>query len=221
MTNPNVSGPISIVGLGGVGSRVAEGLVRLGCGTHFSPLSFYDHDQFEAHNIRNQLVTPHHVGNDKVTAVGDQLLAINKKLYIEGFSVEVNRKIVLDSPIVFLCLDTMSARREIIEHSIGPNVRCVIETRMDSAAGMSHCFNPHLKKHLECWWLYWHDDDETENKAGCQGESPVISAIFGTTCLALKQFEAYLEGDGSALGINNRIYTDFDAGLTKCETWPT
>lgn len=221
MIHPSVAGPITLVGVGGVGSRVAEGLVRLGCGTHLSPIKMFDPDTFEEKNIKNQLVTPQYVGEKKVLAVALQLWAINPKLYLDTTDCEVNRHIKLNTPIVFLCLDSMAARREIIEHCLGPTVRCVIETRMDSEAGISFCFDPRIIRHREAWWLYWHSDEETENKAGCSGPSPVISAIFGTACLALKQFEGYLKNKGSAEGILNYCYTSFDEGYMKVARWPS
>jgi ThiF family len=221
MIPPETVGPITIVGLGGVGSRVAEGLVRLGCGTHLSPINMFDPDTFEEKNIKNQLVTSQYVGEKKVLAVAMQLWSINPKLSLETFEHEVNRHVMLETPIVILCLDSMNARREIIEHCLSPTVRCVIETRMDSEAGMSFCFDPRIRRHWEAWWLYWHSDDETENKAGCSGTSPVISAIFGTACLALKQFEGYLKHNGSAEGIPNYCYTSFDEGYMKIARWPS
>lgn len=221
MVFPENAGAISLIGVGGVGSRVAEGLVRLGTGARGSPLTLYDPDTFEAKNIKNQLCTHRHVGETKVSAVGQQLVDINPHLFIDYHQVVVERGVTINTPIVILCLDSMTARREIVEHCLGPNVRCVIETRMDSAAGCSHCFDPRNKTHRECWWIYWNPDKENENKAGCQGSTPVISAIFGTASLALKQFEAYLLSGLSAHGIHNRVYCDFDAGYTKTETWPT
>jgi ThiF family len=220
MAVPEKSGAISLVGVGGVGSRVAEGLVRLGVGEQDSSLTLYDPDFFETKNIRNQLCTPYHVGAAKVEAVASQLLSINPDLCIDTNRVSVRSGILLNTPIVILCLDSMNARREIIEYCLGPKVECVIETRMDSAVGCSLCFDPRNRVHQECWWVYWHPDGEAENRAGCQGESPVISAIYGTVTLALKQFEAFLAKEKSAVGIKNRVYTDFDNCYTKYETWP-
>lgn len=221
MAFPENAGAISLVGVGGVGSRVAEGLVRLGVGSFNSPLTLYDPDVFESKNIRNQLCTPRYVGAAKVYAVASQLLDINTDLRIDVEQVVVQPGITLNTPIVILCLDSMQARREIVEHCLGPKVECVIETRMDSAVGCSLCFDPRHLAHEECWWIYWHPDGEAENRAGCQGATPVISAIFGTASIALKQFEAYLNNDKSARGIPNRVYTDFVNCYTKVETWPT
>lgn len=221
MASPENAGAISLVGVGGVGSRVAEGLVRLGAGKSNSPIILYDPDTFEQKNLKNQLCTSRYVGADKVDAVGDQLLEIERDLRLDTKKMTVGQGVLLDTPIVILCLDSMSARQDIIQHCLGPSVQCVIETRMDSSIGCSHCFDPRNKIHRDCWWIYWHSDGEAENKAGCQGATPVISAIFGTASIALKQFEAYLRRKRSAEGILNRVYTDFEAGYTRSETWPT
>lgn len=221
MVFPEKAGSISIVGLGGVGSRVAEGLVRLGVGQRESPLALYDFDTFEKKNIKNQLVTLRYVGYPKVTAIGEQLIDINPDIRVSAHMDKVMRGMCLNTDVVCLCLDSMQSRREIVEHCLGANVRCVIETRMDSAVGWSHCFDPRNQTHRECWWINWYPEHETDNKAGCQGPSPVISAIFGTASLALKQFEAYLDNNCSAWGITNYVYTDFNHGYTKTEVWPT
>lgn len=219
-TFPDRAGPVTIVGVGGMGSRIAEGLVRMGVGTRDSPLTLIDHDTFESHNVTNQLVTPYYVGTKKVVAVGAQLLHINPNLNLICHPIEITGYTPLWG-IVFLCLDSMSARRTVMETCIEDKSRvsCVIETRMDSGIGCSHCFDPKNQKHLDAWRLYWHPDNEAENTFGCNGQRPVISAIYGTACLALKQFERYLE-KRSSVGIVNRVCTDFDAGYTEAEIWP-
>lgn len=215
------SKPIHIFGCGGMGSRMAEGLVRMGLGQRGrSPIYLYDRDTFESHNLANQWVDEVGVNSSKVHAVRRQMLAINPYAEVKPRFQKVVGGLRVRG-VVFICVDTMTDRRAIMEGVIlnSHRVKCVIETRMDAGAGVSHCFNPHNHRHLECWKLYWHSDGEAENMAGCGGPQSIISSVYGTTALALKQLERYYQ-KGSAVGIQNRVYHDFDTNQVGAEVWP-
>jgi hypothetical protein len=68
--------------------------------------------------------------------------------------------------------------------------------------------------------MYWHSDEEAQNMAGCSGVQSIISAIYGTTMLALKQFEIFARC-GNTLAMHNRVYQDFETGEMSREVWPT
>lgn len=218
--------PITIVGLGGTGSRVAEGLVRIGWGQVNCPITLIDGDEFVNHNITNQLMEVADSGTTKVTTVAQKLRRIRPGLVLYEEPDYIETSGLLPPPnftgVVFLCLDSMEVRKYLMEHALenNPDVHCVIDPRLDSGVGISHCFDPNNEKHQDCWWLYWHPDDEAENVAGCAGEQPVVSSIFGTVALALKQFEHFVD-IGSAEGVPNRVYYDFDRFEGSKEVWPT
>lgn len=212
---------ITIIGVGGSGSRVAEGLVRTGFGTDGSRITLIDGDCFEKHNLKNQLAGETDIGKKKVSGVAEQLKAIRRDIYVYEIGAYIKKPYALRG-VVFLCLDSMYARRQIMEHSLenNDNVDCVIDPRLDSGVGVSYCFDPCSQIHQDCWWLYWHPDDEAENVAGCGGTPPTIASIFGTASLALKQFEHLLNA-GTAHGIANRVYQDFDQYQLHSEVWPS
>ncbi len=213
---------VHIIGCGGMGSRVAEGLVRMGVGVKDqSPITLYDGDKFAPHNLTNQWVTQNGIATAKVKAVQDEMEEINPEVDVTCVAEMVTGHVPLNG-VVFLCLDSMSARRHIVDNLLAGNlfVPCVIETRMDAAVGISHCFNPANPNQLACWRMYWHSDREAQNLAGCSGPQSIISAIYGTTTLALKQFEAFAR-TGSIKGLPNRVYHDFDECLVHREEWPT
>jgi len=213
---------VFVIGCGGMGSRIAEALVRMGIGERSEArLYLYDPDVYEPHNVANQFVDHDGVGQHKVSALRRRLLAINPHACIVDRPLEVKAQVAL-SGVVFLCVDSMSARRVIMERLLESRsaVRCVIETRMDAYVGISHCFNPNISKHCDCWWLYWHSDEESDAIVGCNGHVSIISAILGTTMLALKQFESFARA-GTTTAAPNRIYQDFDGFRLNYETWPT
>lgn len=211
---------VSIIGCGGMGSRVAEGLARMGVGIHRqSPLHLYDADSFEGHNIANQWIDSSGVGVNKAEQVAANMKALNPKCAVYPHNEMVVEQIAMRG-VVFICVDSMSARRKIMEEVVEKNykIHCVIETRMDAQTGISHCFDPFNQKQNECWWLYWHSDQEAEHIGGCSAPQSIISAIYGTTMLALKQFEQFAR-TGDTLEMSNRVFMDFDTHKIRTEQW--
>lgn len=215
--------PVHIIGCGGMGSRIAEGLVRMGVGRAQSPIHLYDPDIYEQKNVRNQFITQSSIGKRKVEGLTKELRRIAPGIHVHQHPKEV---VWLEHAelmgVVFLCLDSMKARRDIVQYCLhgNPHTRCVIETRVDAGVGISHCFEPSNEWHMDCWWLNWHPDGEAENTIGCGGGQPIIKAIYGTTAIALAQFEQFAK-KRTALGIPNRVYADFDFFEEKSDIWPT
>lgn len=106
-----VDGRCHIIGCGSVGSTVAELLVRLG----ITDISLYDFDTVSAHNLANQMFNNDDIGRPKVEAVADMLCRINPevkdalKLFPEGWTEKCRL-----SGYVFLCVDNIDLRREIV-----------------------------------------------------------------------------------------------------------
>ena len=61
--------PITIIGVGGIGSPVALALTKMGC----RRLTLFDPDTIEPHNLPNQLYRLRDVGRPKVEALADLL----------------------------------------------------------------------------------------------------------------------------------------------------
>lgn len=217
--------PVHVIGCGGMGSRIAEGLVRMGVGlSGQSPIILYDDDYFEFHNLTNQWVSNAGISLSKANIVKRQMNDIVPSAEIRANVCRVdedNIDSVELSGIVFLCLDSMLDRRTIVDKALenNRNVDCVIETRMDAGVGISHCFNPCSQKQLECWGMYWHSDEEAENLIGCGSPQSIISAIFSTTGMVLKMFEKFAE-QRTTSGIKNRVYCDFTNHYMSSEYWP-
>ena len=76
---------VIIIGVGGVGSVVAEMLTRCGIGR----LILYDYDNVELANMNRLFYTPQQVGLSKVAAAKETLLSINPKIQIEAYNHNV------------------------------------------------------------------------------------------------------------------------------------
>ena len=114
----------TVIGCGAVGSKISTELVRLGV----DALTIYDFDEVEPHNLCNQAFTLAHVGMKKTEALKSLIADIcSAEVTVEEKYVDQ----VIDTPIVFLCVDSMSARKAIMAKLLlNPTVCYVIETRM-------------------------------------------------------------------------------------------
>lgn len=106
-----VKSRIHIIGCGSVGSTVAELLARYGC----ENITLYDFDHVEPHNLVNQMFTADQIHKPKAEAVRELMSRINPhcmetvKIVPEGY---INQKL---AGYVFLCVDNIDLRREIVE----------------------------------------------------------------------------------------------------------
>ncbi len=109
---------VVIVGIGGVGSYVAEGLVRSGVGK----LKLIDDDVVAASNINRQIqATTLTVGQAKVEAMKERLLAINPDLVVCAKQVRYGAEnatelIDLDCDYVVDAIDMVSAKIHLIHY---------------------------------------------------------------------------------------------------------
>jgi len=123
---------IHIIGCGSVGSTVAYMLARTGV-TNFT---LWDFDIVEPHNLANQMFRQKDIHKPKVEALLDIMYEINPdiaecaKLKPEGWKGQQL------SGYVFLCVDNIDLRREIVEkHFDNPYVKAMFDfrTRLEDA----------------------------------------------------------------------------------------
>ncbi len=109
---------VIIVGLGGVGSYVAEGLTRSGIGQ----LTLIDNDIVAASNINRQIqATSLNIGQAKVIAIKERLLTINPKLKVTAKQALYNaasaeQLIDKGADYVVDAIDMVSAKLHLINH---------------------------------------------------------------------------------------------------------
>jgi len=117
---------IHIIGVGAVGSTIAEQLVRLG----LASLHIYDMDIVTEHNLTNQMYYHHQKGVLKTTALRETLERINPEVYVVK-----HEKGYIKQPlggIVFLCVDSIDLRRKIVENNqYNPNISAMFDCRME------------------------------------------------------------------------------------------
>ena len=102
----DVKAPIHIIGVGAMGSRIAELLVRLG----IRQLHIWDMDVVEDKNITNQLYFHKQIGLPKTEALEEILREINPQVDIKKHGKYTNQNL---SGYIFLCVDSIELRYEI------------------------------------------------------------------------------------------------------------
>lgn len=153
---------IHIVGCGSVGSTVAENLAR--CGV--TNMTLWDFDIVENHNLANQMFRQQDVGRPKVEALYDMLREINPE--VEGV-VELKPdgwQGKLMSGYVFLCVDNIELRRQIVEqHMDSPYVKAMFDfrTRLEDAQHYAADWNDYkMKKDFLNSMSFSHDEAKEE-----------------------------------------------------------
>ena len=130
---------VAIFGLGGVGSYVAEGLVRAGVGKFI----LVDNDAVEITNLNRQIIaTTKTIGRPKVDVTKQRILEINPnakvEIYKEFFMPETTG--ILDKTIDYIvdCIDTVTAKIELVQRANKLNVLII------SAMGTGNKLDPTL-----------------------------------------------------------------------------
>lgn len=181
---------IHIVGCGSVGSTIAENLAR--CGV--TKMTLWDFDKVEAHNIANQMFRQQDVGKLKVEALKDILSDINPDIVDDIELKPDGWKGKLMSGYIFLCVDSIELRREIVEkHMDSPYVKAVFDFRtlLESAQHYAADWSDlKMKTDLLNSMQFSHDEARVETPVSACG---VTLGVATTVRLV------------SALGVNNFI----------------
>lgn len=210
---------IYVVGNGGVGSHVVQLVSRMRIGNN--GLLLFDGDVVEAHNIPNQQFLPEHIGQKKVTALHEQVQKwSNEAILVTAIADYVTDRVDFKG-VVFLCLDSMDARRSIMRTSIlgNPNIQLVIETRMDAGLVEVFIFDPKINVHCVLWEAHWFPDSAAENLAGCNGHIAIPTATSMTADVAVQllinHFRNQTEQDPNHLRLNLHTWK------LATDVWPT
>lgn len=110
---------VVVIGIGGVGSSVVEGLARAGV----SNLVLVDSDTVSLTNINRQLHATHKtVGEYKIKVMKDRVLDINPNANVtiyDNFVVKENLKDIIDDDVDYIvdAIDTVKSKIDIIKYA--------------------------------------------------------------------------------------------------------
>lgn len=116
--------PITILGVGGIGSWTALMLAKMGC----QNISVVDDDQVEEHNVASQFYKPNQLGNSKTGALNLNVLE-HTGVEIMEYPISLQEKAIEEKSLVIIAVDSMKARKQICEQIEKRNIY-VIDARM-------------------------------------------------------------------------------------------
>lgn len=111
-----IKGNIHIVGVGALGSMIAENLIRLNLS---SKMIVYDMDTVEEKNLNNQSYFTKHIGMKKVDAMKDLALSIDTDADLRTKDKKVEAIRTTDDDIVILAIDNFESRGKILSEIEG------------------------------------------------------------------------------------------------------
>lgn len=188
---------IHIVGCGSVGSTIAENLAR--CGV--TKMTLWDFDKVEAHNIVNQMFRQQDVGKLKVEALKDILSDINPDIIDDVELKPDGWKGKLMSGYIFLCVDSIELRREIIEkHMDSPYVKAVFDFRtlLESAQHYAADWSDYkMKKDLLKSMQFSHEEAAVETPVSACGVTlGVATTVRAVGAIGVANFIRFSKGQG-------------------------
>jgi hypothetical protein len=153
---------IAIVGVGAVGSRVAEHLTLAGV----LNLTLVDHDEMNVHNLGRHILDRRDVGIKKVKALSDRLSArmpgVNITAKAESLEQWLNTNIANDYDVLVLATGDAPSERAVIRRAWRENWTCKIVSTFVEAGGLGgHAISmqPGHSGCIEC--LYLNDGSST------------------------------------------------------------
>lgn len=188
---------IHIVGCGSVGSTLAENLAR--CGV--TKMTLWDFDRVEPHNICNQMFRQQDVGKLKVEALKDILTDINPDI---ANSVELKPdgwKGKLMSGCIFLCVDNIELRREIVEkHFDSPYVKAMFDVRTMLTGAQHYAANwddSKMKKDFIGSMQFSHEEASEETPVSACGVVLGIVTTVRLICgMCVNNYIRFTKGEG-------------------------
>ena len=192
-----IDGKIHIVGCGSVGSAIAENLAR--CGV--TDFVLWDFDIVEAHNVANQMFTQADIKRPKVEALRDILVSINPEVADKIKLEPKGWKGKLMSGYIFLAVDNIDIRREIVEkHYDSPYVKAVFDfrTMLESAQHFAADWSDEaMKKSLLNSMQFSHDEASSETPVSACGVTLGVVTTVRTICeLGVNNFINFVKGNG-------------------------
>ncbi len=192
--------PIHIVGVGAIGSRVAEVLVRLG----FSYINIYDFDIVEDANITNQLYTFEDIGKPKVEALNRLLSLINPHLNLTAHGKYTNQQL---SGAVFLCVDSIELRKDIIQNCFSNRtIDVVFDLRMRLTDGQGYAAIWNDPMQVKALWnsMQFKDSEDLTPVSVCGTTLSVAPTILTLVSYQIMNFISYIKENT----IKQVIFTD-------------
>ncbi len=188
--NPiEVKEKVSIIGVGAVGSHIANNLARLG----IKEITIYDFDNVEDHNIPNQMFFEDQIKMSKTDAVKTTLLRINPDIIINIKEKYENEEL---KGHVFICVDSIDVRNKIYKNNeYNMDLITVYDTRIGLESGQVYSAiwnNPKHQKGIFDASDFKKEEVEVPVSA-CGSKLAVLTTVQLAATFATSNFINYLK----------------------------
>lgn len=152
---------INVVGAGSLGSFTVQLLAKMAPNWQ-CPITVWDFDKVENHNVNNQLYTEEGVGNLKVSALSGIISRLGGP-EIRTVCSAVDETTDLRD-LVIVAVDSMAARKKIMDICrFNWGVDYLIEARMGGHLGRVFALDPKNPESVKIYSQYLYDDKDAAN----------------------------------------------------------
>jgi adenylyltransferase/sulfurtransferase len=163
---------ISIIGTGGIGSHLAENLVRMG----FNHIMIMDADIVEDSNISRQTFSKKDIEHKKGFSLMKRLLDINPDCNVvwnDSFLEQNNTRLLDSSDIILDATDNLSARYIINSYSVQNNVPWIYNSAIGTRYSIA-LFDPNVTPCFECVY----GPLEAESEESCSMDGIIVTTLL-------------------------------------------
>ena len=189
----DIKAPIHIIGVGAIGSTVAEMLTRMGV----PELHIYDMDIVTPHNLANQMFLHEHstTACPKESALIDLCRLINPGIIITPHGAYTNQRL---AGYIFLCVDNIDLRREICQaQTVNPYIKAIFDFRMGLADAQHYAAdwaNPKHKENLLNTMQFTHAEAKANSPVNACGTSlNIIYTVRSIVSFGLANFVNFIK----------------------------
>lgn len=180
------SGAIHVIGIGAMGSRVAELLARLG----IPKIHIWDMDIVEDKNITNQLYLHHQIGMKKTDALEEILLDINPQIKVIKHDAYKDQAL---SGYIFLNVDSIELRYNIANsNKNNTQIKAMFDCRMrlEDAQSYAADWTNEQQKKMFLSSMEFTDEEATEATpvSACGTTLSVASTVVSTAAFTVSNF---------------------------------
>lgn len=170
--------PVAIVGVGAIGSHLAEMLAKLGVRS----FTLIDPDEVDTVNLAVQGFYEKEVGQRKVKAVAERLTAIDSMVAVACHEADYGANLVRAGSAVFACVDSMRVRRQIFRDFTEHDWPVFFDGRMAAESLRVFCIDRNNREAIDLYRASLFPSHEAYRE-GCTGRATIYCAAMAAAIL--------------------------------------